>query len=178
MGGDHRRQEVGVKRPEPAFSRADFLGDALLTLIAGFLLLSTVFLPWANTRVSGTVNLALTHPATIKGILGTPWGAPVLAASIVVLAVGGLMLLRGASRLAPLYGAVVFAAGVVTIVDAVRAYDQIRLSMSTGLGLFLALVIGLVLLPIGFADATVGWVVATRGASDDIAERDDADVLE
>jgi len=68
--------------------RRDWVGDGILTLLAGSVLVVAVFLPWANEDVPGTVNYSLSMPDGINGVLKTQWGTPAIVLALCVVALG------------------------------------------------------------------------------------------
>lgn len=89
----------------PRLTRRDWLGDSVLTVLAGLALAASLALPWANVRLPGSnVSYALSKPPDINGALATPWGPPVAVIAAVVIALGLAMLALGTRRLAWLAG--------------------------------------------------------------------------
>ena len=79
-----------MKRPrrlrQPRLLRRDWVGDGILTLLAGAALVVAVFLPWANEDKPGQVNYSFSMPDGINGVLQTQWGAPALVLALAVVA--------------------------------------------------------------------------------------------
>ena len=77
-----------MKRPsrlkQPRLLRRDWIGDAVLTLIAGGVLLAAVFLPWVNDDAPGRVNFSLHGATEFNGVLQTQWGWPALGLAVAV----------------------------------------------------------------------------------------------
>ena len=140
-------------------SRRDWIGDAVLTLIAGFTALVAVFLPWANTDDGGSFNAGLSKPADINGVLQTSWGWQALLLAALVIAFGVLMIALGPRRYSVVAGVLVAVAGVAMIAVASDASSQMGLSIRAGLGLVATLVAGLLLMPIGLASSAVAWIL-------------------
>ncbi len=140
----------------------DWNGDAVVTIVAGVALLVCLFLPWANEggRRQG-LDWSLRGTDGINGVMQTPFGAPALIIALVVLAVGIAMLALGPRRLAFLLGVVAFVAGSAAGFNATHAAMQaFRWELMTGVGAAGTMLIGLLLLPIGFATAAVGFMIA------------------
>ena len=140
----------------------DWVGDAVITLVAGLALVVSVFLPWANADVAGNVNYSLSKPAAINGVLATDWGLPVLIAGIAVVAVGLSMLVFGPNRLAILLGSGTVLAGGVVMLTVHDAAQAIMLYYDGGMGLALAFVMAVILPIIGLASAMVGAILSAR----------------
>ena len=147
-------------RKPPGFTRRDWTGDCLITIAAGLVIVAGVVLPWANDDTGHQVNLSLTKPDAIKGALATDWGIIVLVLGVVVFALGALMLARGPRRLAAPCGAVIAAAGVAVVVVAFRAAAPMAGLFKPGLGIYVDVLAGILLVPTGFAVAVVGYVLA------------------
>ena len=148
------------RRRRYGFRRRDWIGDCLITIAAGLVIVAGVVLPWANDDTGHQVNLSLTKPEAIKGALATDWGIIVLVLGVVVFALGALMLARGPRRLAAPSGAVIAAAGVAVVVVAFRAAGPMAGLFKPGLGIYVDVLAGIVLVPTGFAVAVVGYVLA------------------
>ena len=145
----------------------DWNGDAVVTIVAGVALLVCLALPWANEGKGG-LNWALTKPDDIGGAMGTPWGLPMLIVALVVIGAGVLMLLLGPRRLAFILGIVVFIAGLVAGRLALAgAMHALGWDYTAGIGSAGSIFIAVLLLPIGFASAAVGFMVAYRGPRQD-----------
>jgi hypothetical protein len=157
------QREAGRQMRRPAritVSIKDWNGDAVITIVAGVALLVCLFLPWANERRHG-MNWALTKPDDISGAIHTPWGIPMLACSLAVIACGILMLRLGPRRLAFLLGIVVFCAGLYAGKLATDgAWHAMGWGYSGGIGVAGSMLVAALLLPIGFAAAAVGFMVA------------------
>ena len=82
------------------FSRADWVGDGIVTLALGGAVAAGVFLPWANLSTGHDVNLSPRATLGVNAALATPWGRPVLVLALVVAAVGVIMVLARPTRLA------------------------------------------------------------------------------
>lgn len=139
----------------------DWIGDGIITVVGGALLAGAVLLPWANDRVpGGRVSYALTKPDEISGALATQWGLPLLGVAAVVVALGVAMIALGPHRLALLSGVVVTLSGVAASMLALdAAREALSWGYAAGSGLMLALLIGILLVPIGVASAMVGFML-------------------
>lgn len=147
-------------------TQRDWIGDGIITVVAGAFVAVAVLLPWANDRVLGhRVSYALTKPDDINGALGTPWGPPMLLIAVVIVALGALMIVLGPHRLAALSGAVVALSGIaVCMLALVAAREALSWEYAAGSGLMLALLVGILLVPIGVASAMVGFMLRRQPA--------------
>ncbi len=156
-----------MKRPrrlkQVRLLRRDWAGDGILTLVAGAVLIIAVFLPWANAEIHGQVNYSPTLTGDINGVLQTQWGTPAIVVALVVTALGVLVTLTTPRRFSWLLGVVVAACGVVAVANADAAASHIGW-LSPGLGLYLTMFAGVLLVPIGLAMGLVGWFVARASA--------------
>lgn len=144
----------------PHLTRRDWVGDAVLTVAAGALIVGTLLLPWANEKTGSGVNFSPTKPAEIAGVMGTQWGVPVLAIAAVIVALGLSMLAFGPHRLSLLSGVLMVVAGLALLgvaLDAART--AMAWEYTPGLGIFVALLTGLLLVPIGVASGAVGLML-------------------
>lgn len=139
----------------------DWIGDGIITVAGGALLVAAVLLPWANDRVAGRrVSYALTKPEEISGALATQWGVPLLGVAAIVVALGVAMIAFGPHRLALPSGVVVMLSGVVACMLALdAAREALSWGYAAGSGLMLTLLIGILLVPIGVASAMVGFML-------------------
>lgn len=140
-------------------SRRDWVGDAVLTLVAGGAALTAVFLPWANTDDGGAFNSGLGKPADINGVLQTEWGWQALVLAVLVVAAGALMIALGPRRHSFLAGVLVAITGVAMIAVASDAQSQMGMGIHAGIGLVVSLFAGLLLVPIGLASSAVALVL-------------------
>ncbi len=156
-----------MRRPrplkQPRLLRRDWVGDGILTLLAGAVLVVTVFLPWANQDRPGDVNYSLSPSGGINGVLQTQWGTPALALALAVVSLGAAVTLTRPRRLSWLLGVAVTGCGVAVFAVAQDAASQIAW-FDPGLGLYLATLVGVLLVPIGAAAAMVAWSVARAAA--------------
>ena len=144
------------------FSRADWVGDGVVTLALGGVVVAGVFLPWANTSTGHDVNLSPRAALGINAALATPWGLPVLVLALAVVAVGAVMvLLRPASRLAALPCLGVSAAGLAITLVCFSAGWHVWDPLRPGLGLFVDTLGGILLVPTGLASAMVACVLTS-----------------
>lgn len=144
--------------------RRDWIGDGVLTTVAGIVLTVAVFLPWANEDRPGWVNYSLTKPAEIHGVLQTRWGAPALGLACAVVVLGLVIALTRPRRWSAALGAAVAACGVAVavVVSDAAAYMGF---MSPGIGMYLTMLTGVLLVPIGAAAALVAWFIARGKAA-------------
>lgn len=138
------------------FTRADWIGYAVLVLIGGALGFGALFLPWANEYTREFVNFSLSKPPGVLGVLQTQWGWPVLAAALAALAAAVLLLLLGPRRVTAVLSLVVVAAGAVYALESVAAADSMIGHYRPGLGLYITLLTGILLVPVGLASLAVG----------------------
>jgi len=143
------------------FSRADWVGDGIVTIALGLAVGLGVFLPWANFSTGHNVNLSLHAAAGVNGALATPWGRPVLALAVVVVVVGVVMVVAAPLKLSVLPCLAVSAAGVgITLLGCIAGwhiYDPLR----PGLGLYLDVLGGILLVPTGVASAMVAGILTS-----------------
>ena len=140
----------------------DWVGDAVITVVAGLALVVSVFLPWANADVAGNVNYSLSKPAAINGLMATDFGLPVLIAGIAVAVVGLTMLVFGPNRLAVPLGLISATAALVVLSTVHDAAHVIMPFYDGGMGLALAFVTAMILPIIGLASAMVGAILSAR----------------
>lgn len=147
----------------------DWTGDGIITVVAGALVAVAVMLPWANESVMGhRVSYALTKPDEINGALETPWGPPMLAIAALITALGVAMIVAGPHRLALLSGTTVALSGIVVCMLALTAAHQaLSWQYAAGSGIMLALLVGILLVPIGVASAMVGFMLRRRAPEPD-----------
>ncbi len=121
-----------MKRPhrlkQMRLLRRDWVGDGILTLVAGAVLVIAVFLPWANAETRGQVNYSPTLTGDINGVLQTQWGTPAIVVALVVAALGVLVALTTPRRSSWLLGVAMAACGVVAVVNAGAAAQPHRLA--------------------------------------------------
>lgn len=148
----------------------DWVGDAVLTMVAGLALVASVFLPWANVNGPGNVNYSFSKPAAINGALSTEFGLPVLIAGLAVVAVGLTMIVFGPNRFAVPLGLISGVAALVVLSTVHDAAHGIMLFYDGGLGLALAFITALMLPMIGLASAMVGLVLSARARRERVVE--------
>jgi hypothetical protein len=156
---------VKWKRRIHRFTRADWIGYAVLIMAGGLAGLVAVFLPWANELSRESVNFSLSKPADINGVLQTPFGPPVLAAAVCALVAAALLLLLGPRRVSPVLSAVVMLAGLVYVRESVAAADVMGGMFRPGIGLYVALLTGILLVPVGLASVAVGVMMRRDSAA-------------
>ena len=153
--------EVAVRVMRRGFSRADWIGDGIVTVALGLAVALGVFLPWANVSTGHDVNLSLHGAVGVNGALATPWGLPVLALAVVVVVVGAVMVVVAPLKLSVLPCLAVSVAGLgVTLVSfsaAWHIWDPLR----PGLGLYLDVLGGILLVPTGLASAMVAGILTS-----------------
>ncbi len=140
----------------------DWIGDAFLTVVFGGVAIVSVFLPWANVATHHDVNFSISKPGFVKTALQTSYGAPALWLGIVVVALGVLMVVLGPRRLRFWPGLATIAAAIAMIVDCALVAHTIYGPYRPGVGLFVLTLAGILLVPIGFASAAVGYFVGVR----------------
>jgi len=136
-------------------TRADWNGYAVLMIIGGAAGVVGVMLPWANEYTADNVNFSLRKPTEIAGVLSTQWGPPVLAVAIMIVVLAAASLALGPRRLTMAASALVVAAGVVFVVEAIGANDSLGFLYRPGLGLYVTLLAGILLVPIGLVSVSV-----------------------
>ena len=146
------------------FSLWDWNGDALLMLAAGVAGVAGVFLPWANDYTADFVNFSFSKPDSIGGVMQTQWGPPVLVAALVVIAVAASMLIAGPRLLTMIVSLLGTVAGVVFVFEAIGAADAMVKMYRPGLGLYVTLLTGILLVPIGVAATMVGQILRRKHA--------------
>jgi len=149
-------------RAHPAIriTRKDWIGDAVLALLAGVVCVASVFLPWANADTPGHVNYGLSRPNDILGVLSTQWGWPALCLALAVAAMAAAMLALGPRRLGIGLGLIIAIAGLaIVLVAADAATATYAYGYEAGLGVVVTLFAGVLLIPIGLAAAAVAWVL-------------------
>jgi hypothetical protein len=144
--------------------RRDWTGDAIVTVVAGALLASSVALPWANVGERGLV-LSLHRPGSVSGVMGTEFGPPVLIAGLSVVAIGLAMLALGPRLWVAVLAVAPAFLGPYAVSVALEANRAIWQPLQPGLGLALALAVGLILFFVGTASAAVGGILWARGRS-------------
>jgi hypothetical protein len=140
-------------------NQTDWIGDAFLTVVFGIAAVVSVFLPWANFASRGDVNFSLARPGGVKTALQTSYGAPALWLGIAVIVLGALMVLLGPRRLRYWPGLATIAAAVAMLVDSGLVAHTIYGPFRAGAGLFMLTLVAILLIPIGFASAAVGFLV-------------------
>lgn len=151
-----------MRLPRHTFRRRDWLGDACFVAAGGALGLVALLLPWANEYSHEDVNFSLHRPAGISGVMQTPWGPPVLVAALVSLAVAALMIVLGPRLLTALLSLLAVVAGVVYVTQAIGAADAMVKLYRPGVGLYVVLLVGVLMLPVGIASAMVGLLMRSR----------------
>jgi hypothetical protein len=148
-------------------TRADWNGYAVLMIIGGAVGVLGVFLPWANDYSAEDVNFSLSRPSDVVGVLHTQWGPPVLVAAIVVIVVAAVLIALGPRLLTMAAGVLVIVAGGVFIAEAIGATDSMAKMYRPGIGLYVTLLTGILLLPIGLVSVGVGQLLRHKGTATD-----------
>jgi hypothetical protein len=143
------------------FSRADWVGDGMVTVLLGLAVVAGVFLPWANYSTGHDVNLSAHSSPGINGALATQWGLPVLALAALVVVVGVAMMVRRPLKLSVLPCLGVSLAGVAITMVCFSAGWHIYDPMRPGLGLYAATLGGILLVPTGLASAMVAYILTS-----------------
>ena len=138
----------------------DWIGYAVLVLICGSALVAGVFLPWANTDTGHSVNFSLSKPDAILGVLHTKWGVPALLIALAVTLLAAVMLTLRPRRYSLVLGFLLAAAGAGSFALADNASAQIGSPMRPGIGLYVTLFVGVILVPIGLATVIVAFALA------------------
>jgi hypothetical protein len=151
-----------MRLPRHTFKRRDWLGDACLMAAGGVIGLVALLLPWANDYSNEDVNFSLHRAADISGVMQTSWGPPVLVAALVSIAAAALMIVLGPRLLTVLLSLLAIAAGVVYVTQAIGAADAMVKLYRPGVGLYVVLLVGVLMLPVGIASAMVGLLTRSR----------------
>jgi hypothetical protein len=147
---------MNLKVRRHRFTRADWMGYAVLMLVGGAVGLVALFLPWANDYTEQFVNFSLSKPPEVVGVLQTQWGPPVLVAALAAVVAAVLLVILGPRRLSIALSLIVVAAGAVYALQALAAADSMVKMYRPGLGLYMTLLTGILLVPIGLASLLVG----------------------
>jgi hypothetical protein len=140
--------------------RRDWIGYSVLVLLCGAALIAAVFLPWANELNGHSVNFSPGNAEGIRAVLHTRWGVPALAVAIAVTVVAVAMLSVRPRRFTLLLGFVLAAGGACSFALADNAAGNLGGVLSPGLGLYVTLFVGIILVPIGLATAIVAFMLA------------------
>ena len=153
------------------FSRRDWIGDGVVTLAIGAVVLVAVFLPWANVSTGRDVNLSPHASAGVNGALATSWGLPVLALAVAVVVVGAVMIVTRPIKLSTLPCLAVGLAGLGITLTCFSAGWHIWDPLRPGLGLFLATIGGILLVPTGLASAMVAYILSSPAIMERVQAR-------
>ena len=167
-----KRHGISFKRR--GFSRADWTGDGVVTVVLGLAVVAGVFLPWANVSTGHDVNLSAHATRGINGALATPWGAPVLALAALVVVVGFVMIVRRPAKLSMLPCVGVGLAGLAITLVCLSAGRFVWDPLRPGLGLYAATLGGILLVPTGLASAMVAYVLTSPAIMGRVRARDAA----
>ena len=159
-----RRRSFARRASDPGIVRRDWIGDGVLTVLFGALVAAAVFLPWANTDVGHQVNFSVSQTGGVNGALATRWGWPTLLLALAVMVVGVTMLAFRPGRLSVLPCLAVSVAGLAIVLLCASAGWSIWRPLRPGLGLYLATLGGVLLMPTGLASALVGYILTTPDA--------------
>jgi len=140
----------------------DWIGYAVLVLCCGSALLAAVFLPWANELNGHSVNFSVGKPHGILAVMHTRWGVPALVLALVVMLAGVAMLRTRPRRYTLLLGFLLAAAGAGCFALADNAAGNLGGLFSPGLGLYVTLFVGVILVPIGLATSIIAFVLRPR----------------
>ena len=154
-------REVTLRLMRRGFSRADWIGDGVVTIVLGLAVVLGVFLPWANDSTGHDVNLSPHAAVGVNGALATSWGPPVLALAIVVVVVGVVMVVVAPLKLSVLPCLAVAAAGIGITLVCFAGARQIWEPLRPGLGVYLDVLGGILLVPTGLASAMVAAVLTS-----------------
>ncbi len=152
--GDTGSMKLSDGFRQPRLLRRDWIGDAVLTIVCGVVLVAGVFLPWANEDGRGFVNFSVHGATGLRGVLDTHWGAPALLLALATVVVGVVMLLLPPRRFSWLLGALATLLGVAVFFVAQDAAAHIGF-LDPGVGMYLTTLVGVLLAPIGLAAALV-----------------------
>lgn len=133
----------------------------MITLVLGICVAVAVFLPWANVSTGHDVNLSLRATPDIKTALAASWGTPVLALAALVTVVGVAMVAVRPVRLSILPCLAVGLAGIGITLVCCSAGWSIAEPLRPGLGLFVATLGGILLVPTGLASAMVAYILTS-----------------
>jgi hypothetical protein len=153
------------------FSRADWVGDGIVTVVLGGAVVTAVFLPWANVATGHDVNLSPRATSGINSALATPWGLPVLALAAIVVVIGLVMVARRPIRLSILPCLAVGLAGLGVTLVCFSAGRNIWDPLRPGLGLYVATIGGILLMPTGLASAMVAYILTSPAVMERVRAR-------
>jgi hypothetical protein len=143
---------------QPRLLRRDWIGDAVLVIVCGVLLLVSLWLPWVNVDGHGWVNFSLQQGQDLFGVLETRWGTPAAVVGLVVLAAGLVMLFTRPRRWSALLGVLVAVAGFAAFAVAQDAAAHAGF-YDPGMGMYLTTLVGVLLVPIGLAASVVALIL-------------------
>jgi hypothetical protein len=160
---DSRAARARAALAKSRISRRDWVGDAVVTLVAAAVGVIGVFLPWANGQNGGDVNFSLHQTPGISSAIHTAWGQHALLAAAVVILIGLIMLWAGPRRATAPLGLLSAVAGAVFVISSLHAHEAMMPLFKPGLGLYVTLLTGILLMPIGIASAMVGGILLHAG---------------
>lgn len=164
-----KRRGFSLKRH--GFSRADWVGDGVVTVVLGLVVVAGVFLPWANVSTGHDVNLSAHATRGIKVALATPWGLPVFALAALVVIVGLAMIVRRPVKLSMLPCLGVSLAGLAIMLVCFSAGWHVWDPLRPGLGLYAATLGGILLMPTGLASAMVAYILTSPAIMERVRAR-------
>ena len=161
-----------LAKPDARFGRKDWIGDAVLALLAGVAVVAGTFLPFANEK-TGDVNYSATRAFGVRSAFAAGFGWPMLVFGLLAVALAVAMLVLGPRRNALYLGVGLSVTGLLVIGQAAHTAASIRFwggeTIGPGLGLFVTTLAGILLLPIGIASALVAWILTSRRFLDRVA---------
>jgi hypothetical protein len=152
--GDTGVMKLSDRFRQPRLLHRDWIGDAVLVVVCGVVLVAAVFLPWVNEDGRGWVNFSLHGSRQINGVLQTHWGPPALLLALATVVLGVVMLVLPPRRRSWLLGGFVALLGVAVFGVAQDAAAHIGF-LDPGVGLYITTLVSVLLVPIGLAAALV-----------------------
>jgi hypothetical protein len=150
-------------------SRRDWLGDSIVVMVCGTLLIASMALPWANARAYPRQNFtySLVKPNDIEGVLFTEWGPPIVALGVAVIALGAAMLIFGPRRWTTQPVAFVLTVSGLAILAQTGAtmHAIYHWGYAAGVGVLVALIIGVILPVVALATAMTGRILRAAEAT-------------
>jgi hypothetical protein len=154
-----------LAKPDARFGRRDWIGDAVLALLAGVAVVAGTFLPFANDK-TGDLNYSATQAQGLHSSFAAGFGWPMLAFGLLAAGLAVAMLVLGPRRNALYLGVGLSVTGLLVIGQAGHAAASINFwggdTIGPGLGLFVTSLAGILLVPIGIASGLVAWILTSR----------------